>query len=306
MKEATAIIGAQWILDDEPANEISPGIQEVTFLVSKLLSVVIKKSDISLEEMKAAHLVVGSHFGRLEYIEKGGLQADRLGLTDYFNPNFFVHSISGAISGQAAIDNHISGPAININTEDLSGLDAIGYSHLTAQLEEGVYLAVGADSSVAIEAASFKNASLKYQGGAGVLILCHKKLLEVSGRRPLAYILKYGSGRIKESVTNDKPVVGELLKELFQTGASKIYLIHFGSLLSELRSPEVQYPSIVGHLHLDEVFGYTAGAAGALALSMLVSGHPIFSEVVVESENFQVVIAGGSYHGKYSYMVIGF
>jgi hypothetical protein len=300
MNNQTAILACDWLYPDQETVPTQK-IQEVTTMVSRLAGWVVSAYALSAADMAGSHIITGSHYGRSEFIQKGGEQAARLGYMDYCNPNYFVHSISSAVAGQAAIDHGIAREAVHINTGHLSGLDAIGLAHESALVTGDFFFAAGADSAAAIEAAQ-ENQHRQVKGGAGLVLLCDTNRLP-GGTQPQGYILDYFSGYQAEAdAAYYRHTRQQLLQQAGDSG-SALLVIDCGDTGIEKLIRTV--PETMEHyVYLPDWLADTGGASGAIALAWLLQGHPPFDGILQASASWLVVLAGGDGHQMYSHLII--
>jgi hypothetical protein len=326
MMERTAIIAAGWEWTQEApfasprAGEVNnardreatrPKEQEVTRSVSRLLTRMIRDYRFEGPGLHASDLIVGSHYGRMEFIVKGGEQASQLGYTDYCGPNYFTHSISSAITGQASIDHRISGETVSLNTGDLSGLDAIGYCHLVADIKPGFLFAGGADSAFAIQAVGDKMDDLSIGGGAGLFALCNEGYAALNNRLPLAYILDYVSCLCPG---HDHSATEDLLLDALASPAfadkKKILLIPLGDY------PVMKLGRALARdkrIHPVPVMRQGGAATGPVALANVLhaagtpgSGLFGFPGISGSTEGYDgIFLAGYESNGKYAHLAVG-
>lgn len=288
-----------------------PKVQEVTRSVSRLLARMIREQGFGEAELPGSDLIVGSHYGRVEFIVKGGEQANQLGYADYCGPNFFTHSISSAITGQASIDHRISGETVTINTGDLSGLDAIGYCHLVAGVKPGLLFAGGADSAFAIEASGYKRGDALPGGGAGLFALCNEGYAALHNRKPIAYILDYSSGLEPGYIEEGfEGLLREALSSPLFAEKEKILLLILGDHPVKTPGPEFAPGKRIRYIAPGDDMGEGGAATGPVVLAGLLDKAPpaAFGELLdaVSIGDYDLVfLAGYESSGKYTHLAVG-
>lgn len=299
MSHYSSVIGARYRVD-AAAGDKSMRRQVVTGMVSGLLKEMLVCREYAPEAARNAGIVIGSQYGRVEFITKGGEQATRLGLADYCNPNYFVHSVSSAIPGQAAIDNHIGAETISINTSELSGLDSIGYAHCAVLTSDALYFAGGADSACAIHASGKHPGKAKILDGAGLITLCRPG---TATPPPLAHISHYAGTQLPGTPHAFEDRLQQLLTDL-RPHYAEVLLITFGAATPAGEWLEEQVPFVADHTHMENTIGIMGGAGGAVAIAMLLSGEKLFRKAAPWPTRSPVIVAGTSSRQKYAHLLV--
>lgn len=281
---STAILGAAYDVNDAGYSK-NAKLQEVTCMVSNVMKNALAEQQPGETLLSNANLVIGSYFGRLEFISKGGEQAARLGLRDYCNPNYFVHSISSAVAGQAAIDHKIGKETIMVNTGELSGIDAIGYAHSAALGSDELYFAGGADGGYAIAASGKFEGAENIKSAAGIITLCNAAAHQ---KQAIGYITNYTTLLAGAWQSILAPVLHDL-----QQAARPVVLVTCGCM-------SVDQGSLAACISAEKHIGVTGGAGGAVALAMLLSGQLLQNL----PRPATIIIAGASKGGKYSHLIV--
>lgn len=306
IKKISYIVGGAWLFDESPHGSDTKA-QQAAYLSSSAVESVIRSFGFDKSKVAAAQLILGSQYGRIEFIEKGARQAAGTGYKDYINPNHFVHSITAAVSGSVAIKNGIRGNVLHINTGELSGLDAMGYAHAAVQTNDGIFFAGGVDSTYAIRSANNAEVTDGDVGGAGILAICNENEQRKNDLSPVALIKDYSSCKMREGQGEGLERLAMMLEDHRTSGSNeKIFLVTFGDLIPGPAFTARYKDILSGHYHIGAEISRNGAAYLAIIMCKLVMRKKIGSSHIIYPGSSCLLLAGIAPNSSFTHILISF